>query len=71
MFSDLDIFGGTSTLQIVDKFGKVVCQQTSNKEFRWDGKTQSRSLNTDAYWYVIKVGNGRIYQGWIFLKNRN
>lgn len=71
VFSDLDIFGGTSTLQIVDKFGKVVCQQTSNKEFRWDGKIQSRSLNTDAYWYVIKVGNGRIYQGWIFLKNRN
>ena len=71
VFSDLDVFGGTSTLQIVDKFGKVVCQQTSNKEFRWDGKIQSRSLNTDAYWYVIKVGNGRIYQGWIFLKNRN
>ena len=71
VFSGLDVFGGTSTLQIVDKFGKVVCQQTSNKEFRWDGKIQSRSLNTDAYWYVIKVGNGRIYQGWIFLKNRN
>lgn len=71
VLSGLDVFNDNSTLQVFDKFGNLVYQQVSNKEFKWDGKIQSRSLNTDAYWFVISAGDQRVYKGWILLKNRN
>jgi gliding motility-associated-like protein len=71
VLSGLDVFNDNSTLQVFDKFGNLIYQQVSNKEFKWDGKIQSRSLNTDAYWFVISAGDQRVYKGWILLKNRN
>ena len=67
----LDVFSEKSTLQIFDKFGNLVYTQSSNTEFIWNGKFNSRNLSTDAYWYVITAGDGRTYTGWILLKNRN
>lgn len=67
----LEVFSEKSTLQIFDKFGNLVYTQTSNTEFTWNGKFNSRNLSTDAYWYVITAGDGRTYNGWILLKNRN
>lgn len=67
----LDVFSEKSTLQIFDKLGNLVYTQSSNLEFIWNGKFNSRNLPTDAYWYVITAGDGRTYTGWILLKNRN
>lgn len=67
----LDVFPDNSSLQIFDRFGNLVYKQESNTEFVWDGKFNSRSLNTGSYWYVIKAADDRIYKGWILLKNRN
>lgn len=69
--SGLDVFPESSILQIYDKFGSLVYKQISNTEFVWDGKYDSRNLETDSYWYVITAADGRIYKGWILLKNRN
>ena len=69
--SGLDVFPESSTLQIFDKFGNLVYKQISNTEFIWDGKFNGRNLATDAYWYLINAADGRIYNGWILLKNRN
>ena len=69
--SGLDVFPENSTLQIFDRYGSLVYQQTSNTEFVWDGKFNSRSLPTASYWYVINAADGRTYKGWILLKNRN
>lgn len=69
--SGLDVFPESSILQIYDRFGTLVYKQTSNTEFIWDGKFNSRNLGTDSYWYVINAADGRIYKGWILLKNRN
>ena len=66
----LEVFSEKSTLQIFDKFGNLVYTQTSNTEFTWNGKFNSRNPSTDAYWYVITAGDGRTYNGWILLKNR-
>ena len=69
--SGLDVFPESSTLQIFDKFGNLVYKQISNTEFIWDGKFNGRNVTTDAYWYLINAADGRIYNGWILLKNRN
>lgn len=67
----LNIFPDKSSLEIFDKYGNLVYTQSSNTEFIWDGKVNGRNLPTDAYWYVIKAADKRIYTGWILLKNRN
>lgn len=67
----LDVFPEKSNLEIFDKYGNLVYSQASNTEFIWDGKVNGRNLPTDAYWYVIKAADGRLYKGWILLKNRN
>ena len=66
----LDVFPESSTLQIFDKYGNMVYKEVSNTEFRWDGKSNSRVLNSDTYWFVITAGDERIYKGWIYLKNK-
>lgn len=67
----LDVFPEKSDLQIFDKYGNLVYTQSSNTEFIWDGRMNGRNLPTDAYWYIIKAADGRLYKGWILLKNRN
>ena len=66
----LDVFSNNSTLQIFDRYGNMVYKKVSNTEFRWDGKSNSRVLNSDTYWFVITAGDERIYKGWIYLKNK-
>ncbi|GAB1346485.1 T9SS type B sorting domain-containing protein [Cloacibacterium normanense] len=70
VLSGLDVFSNNSTLQIFDKYGNMVYKEVSNTEFRWDGKSNSRVLNSDTYWFVITAGDERIYKGWIYLKNK-
>ena len=55
---------------IFDKYGNMVYKEVSNTEFKWDGKSNSRVLNSDTYWFVITAGDERIYKGWIYLKNK-
>ncbi len=66
----LDVFSNNSTLQIFDRYGNMVYKEVSNTEFKWDGKSNSRVLNSDTYWFVITAGDERIYKGWIYLKNK-
>lgn len=66
----LDVFSNNSTLQIFDRYGNMVYKEVSNTEFKWDGKANSRVLNSDTYWFVITAGDERIYKGWIYLKNK-
>lgn len=67
----LDVFPEKSVLQIFDRFGTEVFHQESNTEFVWDGKINARGISTDTYWYIINAADGRVYKGWILLKNRN
>ena len=67
----LDVFPESSTLQIFDRYGNMVYKEVSNTEFRWDGKLNGRNVATGAYWYLINTADGRIYNGWILLKNKN
>jgi gliding motility-associated-like protein len=68
--SGIENYPGT-IVEIYDRFGKRVFQKTVDGDFSWDGKYNSQVLPTDSYWYIIKFTNGKVQNGWIFLKNRN
>ena len=60
-----------SEVKVFDRFGNTVLQKITNGTFEWDGTFNSRKLPTGNYWYVIKVSDGRLLNGWLLLKNRN
>lgn len=67
----LENYSGTEIL-VYDRKGLIVFKQTiSKKPFEWDGKYNSAPLATANYWYTIKVSDGRVYNGWLLIKNRN
>ena len=68
--SGLENYPG-SEIKIFDRFGTPVLDKISTSTFEWDGTFNSRKLPTGNYWYVIKVTDGRLLQGWLLLKNRN
>lgn len=70
MISGLENYANSEII-IVDKTGKEVLKTLINGNFQWNGKLLGRPLPTDTYWYLIKVSDGRILQGFVLLKNRN
>ena len=61
-----------SEIVVYDRYGNVVLQKITTEEtFEWSGNSNSRILPTGTYWYVIKITDGRILNGWLTLKNRN
>lgn len=66
----IENYPGTK-VEIYDRFGKMVFQKVVAGEFSWDGKRNSKVLPSDSYWYIIKFTNGKVQNGWVFLKNRN
>ena len=68
--SGLENYPG-SQIQVFDRFGDVVFQSITNGSFEWNGYSNSRVLPTGNYWYVVKVSDGRLLNGWVLIKNRN
>lgn len=70
--SGLNVFdGANSTIQIFDRQQVLVHQEEGPDRLSWNGRWMGRPVPTDTYWYVLKLPDGRIFYGWIFLKNRN
>ncbi|WP_300671198.1 T9SS type B sorting domain-containing protein [Soonwooa sp.] len=69
--SELGFFNGqNTTMQIYDRYNRLVFEKSSNTEIIWDGKIKGAPLPTATYWYVIKTPDGNQRNGWILLKNR-
>ncbi|WP_157676756.1 T9SS type B sorting domain-containing protein [Chryseobacterium sp. T16E-39] len=67
----LENYTGTE-IGVYDRKGIPVFKEVINKRpFEWDGKYNSTPLITGSYWYIIKVSDGRIYNGWLLIKNRD
>lgn len=67
----LENYTGTE-IGVYDRKGIPVFKDIINKKpFEWDGKYNSTPLSTGSYWYIIKVSDGRLYNGWLLIKNRN
>ena len=60
-----------SDIKVYDRNGKLVLSKITIGTFEWDGKFDSRALPTGSYWYIIKVSDGRLLNGWLLIKNRN
>ncbi|SIS90996.1 gliding motility-associated C-terminal domain-containing protein [Chryseobacterium piscicola] len=61
-----------SEVSVYDRKGALVFRQIINKtDLKWDGKIQGAAVPTGNYWYIIKVSDGRNYNGWLLIKNRN
>lgn len=64
------------TLEIFDRFGKIVFKGESSNSFIWNGKLGGQQLPTGTYWYITRWREPKAefiteYTGWILLKNRN
>lgn len=67
----LENYPGTE-VYIYDRKGFVILKETiTKKPFVWDGKYHQQPLATGNYWYTIKVSDGRVYSGWLLVKNRD
>lgn len=67
----LENYPGTE-INLYDRRGLPVFKEIiSKKPLEWDGKLNGTPLPTGNYWYTIKVSDGRIYTGWLLIKNRD
>lgn len=67
----LENYPGTE-VYVYDRKGFVILKETiTKKPFVWDGKYHQLPLATGNYWYTIKVSDGRVYSGWLLIKNRD
>ncbi|WP_027377783.1 T9SS type B sorting domain-containing protein [Kaistella palustris] len=72
IIDDLNVFNGKSAnLKVFNRYQQKVFEQDSSTRFVWDGTTLSRVVNTDSYWYIITLPDGRTYTGWVLVKDRN
>ncbi|MDW9378908.1 T9SS type B sorting domain-containing protein [Chryseobacterium sp. JV558] len=66
----LENYPGTE-VYLYDRKGAILYKEIIKKRpFQWDGKYESHPISTGNYWYTIKVSDGRIYNGWLLIKNR-
>lgn len=59
-----------SDVKIYDRYGNLVFSKITDGTFEWDGKNSGRIIETGTYWYIVKISDGRLFQGWVLLKNR-
>jgi gliding motility-associated-like protein len=68
--SRLENYYGTE-VNVYDRRGLPVFKETTTKKpMAWDGKLNGNPVSTGNYWYTIKVSDGRLYTGWLLIKNR-
>lgn len=60
-----------SEITVIDRQGVVVLHKITSGTFEWDGQLNGRKLSIGTYWYIIKISDGRILQGFLLIKNRN
>lgn len=60
-----------SEVCVYDRKGLPVFKQIISKSpLLWNGKIAGTPIPTGNYWYTIKISDGRIYTGWLLIKNR-
>ncbi|WP_446681779.1 T9SS type B sorting domain-containing protein [Chryseobacterium taichungense] len=66
----LENYPGTE-VNVYDRRGIPVFKEViTKKPLEWDGKLNGSQVPTGNYWYTIKVSDGRVYTGWLMIKNR-
>lgn len=69
---NLFVFDGQkASLKIFDRYQKLIYTQENASRLEWNGKVANHAIPTDSYWYILTLPDGRLFSGWILLKNRN
>lgn len=72
IIDDLNVFDGEkANIKVFNRFKEKIFEQESATRLEWNGKTLSRVVPTDSYWYVLTLADGRVFTGWVLVKNRN
>lgn len=72
IIDDLNVFDGKkANLKVFNRFSEKIFEQDSATRLIWDGKIHGRVVSSDSYWYVLTLADGRVFNGWVLLKNRN
>ncbi len=72
VIDDLYVFEGKKTnLKIYNRSQQLIYEQESATKLEWNGRTGLRNVPTDSYWYVLTLADGRVFTGWVLLKNRD
>lgn len=68
--TDLDFYEGKpTTVQIFDRFNKIVFEKSSTDTLIWDGRTNGRPVPSTTYWFIMKLPDGNELKGWIMVKH--
>lgn len=69
---NLQIFGNRMTnAKIFDRYQALIYEQNTNTQINWDGTIAGRPVPTATYWYVITLPTGKVFTGWLLVKDRN
>lgn len=60
--------GQNSKIEIYDRFGKLIYVITDFGDSGWDGTYNGTPLQSNDYWFVVYLGNGRMSKGHFSLK---
>ena len=59
----------TATVEIYNRFNKLLYRGEGAENCIWDGKYLGRAVPSTDYWYVLNLGNGDVRTGHITVKN--
>ncbi len=62
------VFYKNSSVQIFDRFGKMIMEIPTGSDIGWDGTYNGNPLPADDYWYVLYLDDGRTARGHFALK---
>ena len=60
-----------SEIVVYDRYGLEVFKKIVNGTFVWDGMVKAGPLPSNSYWYTLKVSDGRLFTGYLLIKNRD
>ena len=71
LLSDLHLMGGAQAqLRIFQQSGKLVFEESSDTEIKWNGTYRGRPLPSGDYWYILDLPDGQRKSGHITIKNK-
>lgn len=65
--SSLSLIDGAE-VSIYDRYGKLVSQLSPDTSIGWNGMYNKRRMPASDYWYKVRLGDGREFQGHFALK---
>jgi len=68
---NFDVANCNLKIWVYDRWGLLKYKDPCYKN-NWDGRNlRGKLVNTDTYYYIIRIDNRRVYTGWVYVVNSN